>query len=84
MLRGLLLILAAATYAQDRAIPAGAPPAPLLAAIPKGFTLNAEVLERYGYTLDQYNALDTSERGRVTDWIEVPLARQGDRCLIVV
>ncbi len=65
------MILAAASYGLDLSIPAGLPPAQQLADIPKGFTLNAEVLERYGYTLDQYNALEASERERVTDWIEV-------------
>lgn len=34
-----------------------------------GFTLNAEVLQRYGYTLDAYNALDLPARERLEDWI---------------
>lgn len=34
-----------------------------------GFTLNAEVLQRYGYTLDGYNAMDLSARERLEDWI---------------
>lgn len=53
------------------AIPMGPAPARLRGASPRGFTLNAEVLERYGYTLDGYNALDASERGRVEDWIQL-------------
>lgn len=35
----------------------------------RGFTLNAEVLGRYGYTLDQYNAMDRSAQNRLLDWL---------------
>lgn len=36
----------------------------------EGFTLNAEVLERYGYTLEAYNAMGLRERRLVEEWIK--------------
>ena len=51
-------------------IPAGPAPA-RRSDVPATFTLNAEVLQRYGYTLDGYNALKFAERDRVSDWIEL-------------
>lgn len=41
-----------------------------------GFTLNAEVLERYGFTLDQYNAMAPAEQRRVEDFIR---AKEAER-----
>lgn len=62
------LVLGLPVRAENPAIPKG--PAPVQQAS-RGFTLNAEVLQRYGYTLDGYNALQSAERQRVSDWIEV-------------
>jgi hypothetical protein len=53
------------------AVPSGPPPAAKLAALEGGFTLNAEVLERYQYTLEGYNKLSSSEQQRVFDWIRI-------------
>ena len=61
-----LLALSSWAFGQG-GIPFGLAPAHRAA---PGFTLNAEVLGRYGYTLDAYNALGVSERSRVSDWIE--------------
>jgi hypothetical protein len=55
-------------------LPPGPPPADRLAAVEaqdRGFTLNAGVLERYGFTLDGYNALSSSEQQRVFDWVRL-------------
>lgn len=59
----LLLLLAALAFAEPA----------------RGFTLNAEVLGRYGYTLDQYNAMDRGAQNRLLDWLMAMEAqRQAD------
>lgn len=35
-----------------------------------GFTLNAELLERYGWTLERYNALTPPEQRRLEEWLQ--------------
>lgn len=55
-------------------VPPGQPPP--RSGPPGGFTLNAEVLKRYDFTLAGYNAMDERERRRVTEWIKV---LEGDR-----
>lgn len=64
----LLLLLACAPLGAE--VPQGPAPARPIRQ-ERGFTLNAEVLARYGYTLDRYNALAPGERQRVAEWIEV-------------
>jgi hypothetical protein len=42
-----------------------------------GLLINADVLKRHGYTLDQYNAMSLSERHSVEEWIAARQAQEG-------
>lgn len=37
----------------------------------EGFTLNAQVLARYGFTLEQYQAMPASEQEKLEEWIRL-------------
>lgn len=66
-----LLLFVSAVRADPFALPPGRPTAARLAAAEPGLTINAEVLARYGFTLEGYRKLDAGERDRVDEWIRI-------------
>lgn len=69
----LTVLLAASAAAQPSLVlvPSGFPETSRLSAADRGFTLNEEVLTRYGFTLKKYQDMPPRERDRVFDWVRV-------------